>query len=40
LVPEGYLEKIGDREEDIEELAEEAGGEEIGAEKAAGPTKE
>jgi hypothetical protein len=41
LVPEGYLEKIGDREEDIEELEEEVGGHAEGSEAAAaGPAKE
>jgi hypothetical protein len=35
LVPEGYIEKIGDREEDIEELEEEVGGHAEGSEVAA-----
>jgi hypothetical protein len=41
LVPEGYLEKIGEREEDIEELEEEARAEPVGGEaSAAGLPKE
>jgi hypothetical protein len=41
LVPEGYLEKIGEREEDIEELEEEARAEPVGGEvPAAGLPKE
>jgi hypothetical protein len=41
LVPEGYLEKIGEREEDIEELEEEARAEPVDGEaSAAGLPKE
>ena len=41
LVPEGYLEKIGEREEDVEELVEEEGTEPVSGEAStAGLSKE